>query len=114
MYAGAGSIGTAAHFVVLLATHRNVGPVAASTIGAVVGCVINYLLAREIVFRSNAPYEGSFPRFAAVAIAGIAVNALVISMLVQFIPVTVSQMIATSAVLLLGYTANKNWTFNEN
>ena len=75
MYAGAGSIGTAAHFIILLATHKTAGPVIASTIGAVAGCVINYFLAREIVFRSNAPYEGSFPRFAAVAIAGIAVNA---------------------------------------
>lgn len=112
MYSGAGLIGTGMHFLVLFAALDYVGPVVASSLGAIVGCIINYTLAREFVFVSTATFERSFPRFATVALLGIGVNALIITVLFDLLAVLVSQLIASSAVLALGYVANKRWSFN--
>ena len=113
MYGGAGAIGTAAHFMVLFATLRLLGPVAASTLGAIVGCIINYFLARQYVFASTTSCARSLPRFASVAIVGIAINAMIINAFVGVLPIALSQVVASGTVLLLGYTLNKRWTFDE-
>jgi putative flippase GtrA len=111
-YAGAGLIGTAAHFIVLFAALNLVGPVVASSFGAIVGCIINYALSREFVFFSTTAMQSSFPRFATVALLGIVINALLIGVLVGTLPVAFSQVIASGTVLSFGYVANKNWSFN--
>ena len=113
MYGGAGAVGTAAHFMVLFATLHLLGPVAASTLGAIVGCVINYFLARQYVFASTTSCARSLPRFASVAIVGIAINAMIINAFVGVLPIALSQVVASGTVLLLGYTLNKRWTFDE-
>ncbi len=113
MYGGAGAVGTAAHFMVLFATLRLVGPVAASTLGAIVGCIINYFLAHQYVFASTTSCARSLPRFASVAIFGIAINAMIINAFVGVLPIALSQVVASGTVLLLGYTLNKRWTFDE-
>jgi len=113
VYSGAGLIGTAMHFVVLFIALSYIGPVLASSLGAIVGCLVNYSLARNFVFFSTTSFNRSFPRFAAVALLGIGINALVINALVGSFHVLVSQVIASSAVLAFGYAANKRWTFND-
>ncbi len=113
MYIGAGSIGTVAHFLILFGTSASFGPVVASSIGAIIGCIINYCLAREIVFHSTTSRNRSLPRFAVVASTGVLVNALVIGMLAPLLPIALSQVMASGTVLLFGYAANKNWTFND-
>lgn len=113
LYSGAGAVGTAAHFVVLFATLRLLGPVAASTLGAIVGCMINYFLARQFVFASTESCKRSFPRFVTVAFIGIAVNAAVINAFVGVLPIADNQAVASVLVLLLGYSLNRTWTFNE-
>ena len=113
LYGGAGAVGTAAHFMVLFATLRLLGPVAASTLGAIVGCIINFFLARQYVFASTTSCARSLPRFASVAIFGIAINAMIINAFVGILPIALSQVVASGTVLLLGYTLNKRWTFDE-
>ncbi|MDH3265436.1 MAG: GtrA family protein [Gammaproteobacteria bacterium] len=113
MYGGAGAIGTAAHFAVLFATLQFMDPVPASTLGAIVGCVINYFLARRFVFASTASCGRSFPRFVTVAIIGIAFNAVVIGALVDVLPIALNQAVASGLVLLLGYFLNRTWTFDD-
>ena len=112
-YGGAGAVGTAFHFGVLFATLSLMGPVLASTLGAIVGCIVNYILARQIVFASTESYRQSFPRFVTVAIIGIAVNAAVIEAFVGVLPIVINQTIASGIVLLLGYSLNRCWTFND-
>ena len=112
IYGGAGAIGTAVHFTVLFATLGLAGPVLASTLGAIAGCVVNYFLARQFVFESREPCKSSFPRFVTVAICGIAVNAVVIKAFVGVLPIAINQAIASAIVLLLGYSLNKRWTFD--
>ena len=89
------------------------GPVLASTLGAIVGCIVNYNLARQFVFSSTLAIGYSFSRFVAVAIFGIAVNALVIMTFVEVLLLALNQALATGTVLLLGYTLNKRWTFYD-
>jgi len=113
LYAGVGIIGTAVHFAVLFITLNLLGPVAASTLGAIVGGIVNYYLARQFVFASSEAFRRSFPRFVTVAFFGIVVNAIVIKTFVGVLPIAINQAIASGTVLLLGYTLNKLWTFNE-
>jgi len=114
-YAGAGVIGTAAHYAVLVALVQGAqaGPVAASTAGAIVGAGINYLLNHRFTFASGQSHRRALPRFAAVAAAGVVLNALVLAAVLALAGphYLVAQVVATLAVLLAGYLANRAWTF---
>jgi putative flippase GtrA len=114
-YAGAGAIGTAAHYAVLVALVQGVqvGVVAASTAGAVTGAGINYFLNHRFTFGSQEPHGRALPRFATVAALGIVLNALVLAaVLAIFGPhYLVAQVAATLAVLVAGFLANRAWTF---
>ena len=114
-YGGAGAVGTAAHFATLaaLVQFAGTGPVAASTLGAVVGAVINYALNYRYTFASRRAHHVALPRFGAIAAAGVVVNAAVLSGMLAFIHphYLVAQVAATGAVLIAGFLANRKWTF---
>jgi putative flippase GtrA len=113
LYGWVGAIGTAVHFAVLFATLRVAGPVLASTLGAIVGCVVNYGLASQLVFSQRSVAAGTFARFAIVATFGVAVNALVVRMLLDTLPIALNQAVASMTVLFVGYALNKRWTFDD-
>ena len=114
-YAGAGVIGTVAHYAVLvtLVQVAQTGAVAASTAGAIVGAGINYFLNHRFTFASEQSHRRALPRFAAVAAAGVVLNALVLAAVLALAGshYLVAQVIATLVVLLAGYLANRTWTF---
>jgi putative flippase GtrA len=114
-YAGAGIIGTAAHYVVLVALVQGMhsGVVAASTAGAIIGAGVNYALNHRFTFASSESHRRALPRFAAVAAAGIVLNALVLALMLALVGphYLVAQVVATLAVLVAGYLANRAWTF---
>ena len=92
---------------------RSAGVVAASTAGAIVGAAVNYLLNHRFTFASSAAHGRALPRFAAVAAGGIALNALVLAGMLALVGphYLVAQVVATLAVLVAGYLANRAWTF---
>jgi putative flippase GtrA len=53
------------------------------------------------------------PRFAAVALAGLAINAIVMSMMLRSASThyLAAQIVATCAVFLAGFIVNRSWTF---
>ena len=112
-YAGVGIIGTICHYFLLFFLIAAMNPVAASTIGAVAGCIVNFYLARCYVFddRNHTPF--AFPKFAAVAAGGVGINALVMYLLTPVLTVIVSQLIATATVLITGFVSNNIWSFRE-
>jgi putative flippase GtrA len=114
-YAGAGAVGTALHYAVLIALVQlaRTDAVAASTAGAVCGALVNYALNRRYTFASAAPHARALPRFALVAAAGVALNALVMAAVLALAGphYLVAQVVATGAVLAAGYLANRAWTF---
>ena len=114
-YSSAGVIGTAAHYAVLVALVQGAeaGVVAASTAGAITGAGINYVLNHRFTFGSTQPHGRALPRFAAVAAGGIALNALVLAGMLALVGphYVLAQVVATLAVLVAGYLANRAWTF---
>lgn len=114
-YAGAGAVGTTLHYAVLIALVQlaRCDAVAASTAGAVCGALVNYGLNYRYTFASAQPHGRSLPRFALVAAAGVALNALVMAAVLGTAGphYLVAQVVATGAVLGAGYLANRAWTF---
>jgi len=114
-YAGAGATGTLVHYAVLVALVElaGAGPVPASTAGAVAGACVNYGLNHRFTFASSKSHRHALPRFAAIALAGVVVNAMVLAALLSLpgMNYVVAQLAATAAVLVGGYLMNRAWTF---
>lgn len=114
-YAAMGVMGTAFHYAVLIALVQfaHTGAVGASTVGAVAGALVNYTLNHRYTFASDKTLGHALPRFALVAVAGIALNALVMAAVLAVAEphYLVAQVMATGAVLAAGYIANRAWTF---
>jgi putative flippase GtrA len=114
-YAGAGAIGTGFHYAMLIGLVQlaRIDAVVASTAGAVTGAAVNYALNHRYTFASGRPHRRALPRFALVALAGIALNALVMAAVLAVAGphYLVAQVAATGAVLAAGYLANRTWTF---
>lgn len=115
LYGAAGAIGTAVHFAILaaLVQFADTGAVAASTAGAIAGAIINYTLNHRFTFASRRTHRMALPRFLAVAAAGILLNAAVLAAMLAFVRphYLVAQVVATGAVLVAGFLANRRWTF---
>ena len=114
-YAGAGAVGTGIHYAMLITLVQlaHVGAVTASTVGAILGAIVNYALNHRYTFASRKAHGRALPRFALVAAAGIALNAIVLAAMLALANSNylVAQIVATCAVLAAGYVANRTWTF---
>lgn len=112
-YAGIGVIGTLVHFLILVWLLDFTTPVIASTVGAIAGGITNFQLVRAYVFAIRPDRPFAFPKFATVAIGGIALNAAIMAALSPLFPVLVSQAVATGTVLVAGFSLNRVWSFGE-
>ena len=114
-YAIAGAAGTAVHYLVLIALVQaaSLSAVPASTAGAVAGALVNYRLNHRYTFESDQAHGRALPRFALVALAGIAVNAAVVAAMIAFVSPNylLAQVAATAVVLVSGFLVNRAWTF---
>lgn len=114
-YAGAGAIGTAVHYAILLGLVQlaGAGAVAASTAGAIAGALVNYVLNHRFTFASRRAHRSALPRFLAVAGASVLLNAAVMATVLAVLPLhyLYAQIAATGAVLVAGFVANRKWTF---
>ncbi len=117
-FAGAGAIGTAAQYLVLLSLVELIGahPVAASVLGFVCGALINYAMSRRYIFSSRLPHRQALLKFLTVALIGLCLNTLIMSVGVENLRFhyLLSQIIATGLVLVWNFAGNKFWTFREN
>jgi putative flippase GtrA len=113
-YAGAGAVGTAVHYAMLITLVQlaRVDAVVASTAGAMAGALVNYVLNHRFTFASEKPHARALPRFALVSAAGVALNAAVLAGVLAVVPhYLVAQVVATGVVLVAGFVANRTWTF---
>jgi putative flippase GtrA len=114
-YASAGAVGTVIHYALLVALVQglDVAAVAASTIGAVIGAAVNYLLNHRYTFASRRPHRQALRRFALVAAVGVVINGAVLAGVLAFVGphYLLGQVLATGAVLVFGYAVNRTWTF---
>ena len=117
-FAGIGAIGTTGHYatLVLLVHVISTDPVFASTIGFIVGALINYVLNYRITFNSDKQHRETLTKFFSVAVLGAVINGAIMSAGINMFDVhyLIIQVIATCIVLTLNFTANKYWTFADN
>ena len=113
-FAAAGALGTACHYLVLLALSAGAGvaPGPAAACGALVGAVVNYWLNRNLIFRSERRHAEALPRFAAMALFGALLNGLIVGALARLgLHFMAAQVCATLLVLVLNYVMSKKWIF---
>ena len=114
-FAGVGIIGTAAHYVTLIFLVQliNANAVLASSIGAIMGAIVNYFLNYHFTFQSSKRHHEALTKFFAVATVGFFLNgilmtALTISLEIYYL---LAQVITTGLVLVWNFTGNRYWTF---
>lgn len=111
-----GSVATAIQYAILIALVRSelAGAVSASCAGFALGAAANYALNRRFTFRSSRPHVQTLPRFAIVALLGLAVNAGL--MWLSHVPLGLhylaAQVLATLGTLVWTFTLNRAWTFS--
>lgn len=114
-YAGAGALGTVAHYATLMLSVEMLGlrPSLGAGLGATVGALINYLLNYHFIFTATRAHRETVPRFAAVAALGVAINAGIVRVCSEQLGLhyLLAQVLATLVVLSVGYVLNKTWTF---
>lgn len=112
-----GAIGTAGHYATLIFLVQVIAadPVFATTIGFVVGAVINYLLNYRITFNSNKKHRETLTKFFSVAALGAVINAAIMTTGMNMFEVhyLIIQVVATCFVLVFNFAANKYWTFAD-
>ncbi len=117
IYAGIGAIGTVGHYatLILLVQAIHTDPVFATTIGFVIGALINYVLNYRITFNSNKRHREALTKFLAVASLGAVINAAIMTAGINMVDAhyLIIQVIATCIVLILNFITNKYWTFAD-
>jgi len=112
-YAAAGAAGTGMHYAVMFLLLGVLTPVLASTVGAALGAVVNFVLARRWVFADRRNLRFALPKFGFVALAVLGVNAAILSVMLLSLPVLPAQLIATGCAFLAGYVLNDAWSFHD-
>jgi putative flippase GtrA len=109
-----GALATALQYAVLVLLVRAAGlyPTAASSIGFAASALANYLLNYRFTFRSDRPHASAAARFAALAAAGLLINAGIMHGLLQLrVQYLLAQVCATAVVLAWNFLGNSFWTF---
>lgn len=117
VYASVGVVGTAGHYVTLVSLVQvsGVNPVYATTLGFVIGALINYFLNYRITFRSQKRHVETLPKFFVVAGTGGTVNSLFMLVALKYLSIhyMLIQFTATGLVLVINFLLNKTWTFSH-
>jgi putative flippase GtrA len=89
--------------------------VVASSLGYLLSAFANYLLNFYFTFQSDTQHRVAVTRFAAVAAAGLLLNALLMELLAEklHVPYLLSQVLATVATLIWNFWANSKWSFGR-
>ncbi len=110
-FATVGAIGTGVHYAILWSlVNAGVPVLLASTIGAIGGALVNYVLNYRYTFKSNLAHRSTLVKFFTVALIGLLFNTLIMALLTR-LHYFIAQIIATFFVLLWNYLANRLWTF---
>jgi len=115
LFAGLGAVGTAGHYLALIVLVEifQVGPVAASTAGFIVGALSNYFLNYHITFASSRRHAEALSRFFITAALGAGLNLIFMYAAAGLLQLhyLVAQTVATVLVLLWNFLLSKFWTF---
>jgi putative flippase GtrA len=101
--------------LVLLVEVWQVNAIAASVAGYIVGIVVNYSLNYGFTFQSKRRHHILVPKFLVVALTGLALNTITMSVGVSWLEIhyMLAQLIAVAIVLVWSFAANRLWVFAE-
>lgn len=88
-------------------------PIAASTTGYLLSALFNYWANHTFTFRSDQAHHIAFPRFVAVVIVGLGLNACLMAVGIHLLGLhyLVAQVFAIAPVVLVNFVLNRHWTF---
>lgn len=116
-YAVAGGLSAVTHVgtLTVLVEFGGAAPVVASTAGFLLSIVVSYTLQRGWVFGATAPNRRTLPRFLAVTVVALGLNAAVLFVGTDVIgwhyaPV---QIVALILIPISNYVINSLWTFRD-
>lgn len=86
----------------------------ASSLGFIVSLLCNYALNRRLTFHSRRRHAEVFPRFLAVSLGGLLLNAITLSLSMNSLglPLLAAQLWSTAVVLVWNFLAHEFWTFS--
>jgi putative flippase GtrA len=117
IYIVVGAAGTALQYAILfiLVSTKLMHPVLASCIGAIAGAILNYGLNYRVTFRSAQRHANALPKFFTVALAGLVLNWLIMTLFVKGLDFNymIAQIVATGFVLGLTFSLNSLWSFKH-
>jgi len=115
LYAAVGASGTAVQYAILLLLVNVSGIPApiASTIGAIGGAIVNYLLNFHLTFSRSSNHRAAAPKFFATSALGVALNYLLMSAQTKMLDINylIAQLVSTATVLCVTYIVNASWSF---
>jgi putative flippase GtrA len=106
---------TLVHYALMaLFAWTGVPVVAASAAGFALSAVLNYVLNETLTFHSTVPRHVAAPRFVAVALCGLALNQLLLTVWLRagLSPIP-AQLLATTGVIVWNYCIHGAWTFSS-
>jgi putative flippase GtrA len=110
-----GAVGTAGHYATLITLVELLSQpaVLASTLGFVVGALINYILNYHITFQSDKPHRQALLQFLLIAVIGGMMNTALMYLGVELLQLyyIIAQILATGIVLVWNFLASKHWAF---
>lgn len=112
-YALVGGLATGVHYALMAGLLQSGWlPVAASTIGAVVGALVAYAANRRWTFGAEHS-SARLLRFMAVAALGVLLNALLLATIHYWLfqSIIVAQLLTTAGVFVATFLINRNWSF---
>lgn len=117
LFAMVGAIATLTQYTVLviLVEALSMKAIYASSLGYVLGAVVNYGLNRKHTFQSNKAHHKTLFQFTAVFLLGLTLNGSLMGLLTEklglsYIP---SQILVTGFLLGWNFMAHRHWTFRE-
>lgn len=114
-FASVGALGTALHYAVLifLVSILDAAPWFGAVLGAISGALLNYFMNQRYTFGNRNSHARAFPRFVlATALTTFANGAIVKLLVDETLHYLISQVIATSVILVLNYFASRFWIYS--
>jgi putative flippase GtrA len=115
-FAACGAVATLAHYILLVSLVQQFAspPIIASSAGFLLGATVNYVLNYHFTFRSTKPHRKAMWKFYVAASIGALINAAFMTMLIfASLHYLLSQVIATTIVLLWSFIINRSWIFGD-
>lgn len=114
-YGASGLIGTTFHYATMFLIMRpGAEPAFATTVGALIGALVNFVGCKLFVFDSRIRYSvREIIRFMSISAVLILVNAIFVIILTTIFYVWISQLFSTLFCFIIGFFLNRSWTFSK-